>query len=92
MTSSFIFKCKMILNTLCTGTADYNLEWLRADGTIYLKGRVQAVWPQKILETGTLNVRFPVIWSSHFRHGSSGNFGGFGNPMVWECLKKLHLW
>ena len=42
---------------------------------------VRADWPREILKSGTLNVRFPTIWSSNFSC-SSGNFAGFGNPMV----------
>ena len=42
---------------------------------------VRADWPRKILKTGTLDVRFPAIWSSNF-NCSAGNFARFGNPMV----------
>ena len=37
-------------------------------------------WSREILKTGTLNLRFPAIWSSNF-NCSSGNFAGFGNPI-----------
>ena len=42
---------------------------------------VRADWPRDILKTGTLEMRFPAICSSNFSC-SSGNFAGFGNPMV----------
>ena len=42
---------------------------------------VRADWPREILKTGTLEMRFPAIWSSNFSC-SSGNFAGFGSPIV----------
>ena len=54
-------------------------------------GEVQAGWPRKFKKKpGTLEMRFPAIWSSNFSR-SSGNFAGFGNPMVYERRKKLDL-
>ena len=45
-------------------------------------GEVQADWPRKFfLKNWNLEMRFPAIWSSNFSC-SSGNFAGFGNPMV----------
>ena len=41
---------------------------------------VRADWPQEILKTGTLEMRFPAIWSSNFIC-SSDNFAGFGT--IW---------
>ena len=42
---------------------------------------VQLDWAWQILKNGTLEMRFPAIWSPNFSC-SSGNFAGFGNPMI----------
>ena len=44
---------------------------------------------REILKTGTLEMRFPAIWSPNFSC-SSGNFAGFGNPIIQERHEKLH--
>ena len=46
-----------------------------------LSRKIRADCPREILITGTLEIRFPAIWLSN-SGCSSGNFTGFGNPMV----------
>ena len=63
-------------------TAERHLEWERAmveSRRLDSSGEVRADSPREILKTGTLD---DAIWSLNFSC-SSGNFAGFGNPMVY---------